>query len=36
MGSLAKTLVPLKKYKGKEKVPKPIVEFNKYVDFHSL
>jgi hypothetical protein len=36
MGSLAKTLVPLKKYKGKEKVPKPIVESKEHIDFHSF
>jgi hypothetical protein len=36
MDSLAKSPTTPWKQKGKEKVLKPIVEFNKYVDFHSL
>jgi hypothetical protein len=36
MGSLAKTLVTLKKHKGKEKVLEPIVESDEQVNFHSF
>jgi glycerophosphoryl diester phosphodiesterase len=36
MGSLAKTLVALKKYKGKENFSKPIVESNEHVNLHSF
>jgi len=35
MGSLVKTFAALKKYKEKEKVPEPIVDLNKHIDFHS-
>jgi hypothetical protein len=36
MGSLVKTLPTLKKYKGKEKVHKPIMESDEHVNFHSF
>lgn len=36
MGSLAKILATFKKYKKKEKVPKPIVELDEHIDFHSF
>jgi hypothetical protein len=34
MGSLAKTLAALKKYKGKEKISKPIMESDEHVNLH--
>ncbi len=35
MGSLVKTPITPQEQKGKEKILKPIVEFDEHVDFHS-